>query len=194
MSKNSIGVPPYQLSCGHRPSSYYAARHLDEDDDDNDVPIRYVRKTPHYKPQLAAHNPNERSSTLTKIKIAGKTKTVIKQVSKKQELAKVSKKTSVVSKKSNTKISKATTAFASSKSTKKIAQTHAKSKKSEKAILMAKANTHGKGYYSPDSKAKKSSASANSKGKSYYKPDSSNKTKTATKTNSKSNRKSKKKS
>ena len=59
---------------------------------------------------------------------------------------------------------------------------------------MAKANTHGKGYYSPDSKAKKSTASANGKSKGYYKPDSSNKTKTAIKINSKNNRKSKKKS
>ncbi len=191
MSKNSIGIPPYQLSCGHRPSSHYAARHLDEDDDDNDVPIRYVRKTSHYKPQLAAHNRSERATTLTKIRIAGKTKTVIKQVSKKQELVKASKKTIVVSKKSNTKIRKTTATVASSKSDKKAAKASAKRKKSEKVILMAKANTHGKGYYSPDRKAKKSTASANSKSKGYYKPDSS-KTKTATKTN-KNNRKSKKK-
>ena len=134
MSKNSIGIPPYQLSCGHRPSSHYAARHLDEDDDDNDVPIRYVRKTSHYKPQLAAHNRSERATTLTKIRIAGKTKTVIKQVSRKQELAKASKKTIVVSKKSNTKIRKTTATVASSKSAKKIAQASAKSKKSEKSF------------------------------------------------------------
>lgn len=42
MSKNSVGLPPYQLSCGHRPTSHYATRTHDENDDD-DKSIQYVK-------------------------------------------------------------------------------------------------------------------------------------------------------
>jgi D-alanyl-D-alanine carboxypeptidase (penicillin-binding protein 5/6) len=137
MGKNAVGTPPYQLSCGHRPSSHYAARH---EDDDNDHHVRYVRKTSH----VTRHASNNRT---------GKNKTVAKRVSKKQHLAKSSKNSRYASKKTHkTKI-----ATTSRKTGKKTAQTAAKSKQSTKsgrATQVAKAGTRSKGYYTPDSSNK----------------------------------------
>lgn len=130
MGKNSVGTPPYQLSCGHRPSSHYAARH---EDDDNGHHVRYVRKTSH----TARHASSSR---------AGKNRTVAKRVSKKQHLAKSSKKTR-----------KTGVAATSRKIGKKTVQMAAKSKpstKSGKATQIAKAGTRSKGYYTPDSSNK----------------------------------------
>jgi D-alanyl-D-alanine carboxypeptidase len=208
MSKNAIGIPPYQLSCGHRPSSHYAARHVEEDDDDR--PIHYVRKTSNIARHIASNSRIENTRAVTNIKIVDKTKTVVKhvsepqhlthlastrrtvenvrtssktktvakQVSKKQDEVKSNNKTVTASKKSDKTVSKTKVATTSSRSGKKALQTVAKSKqpvKSEKAILVAKASSHDKGYYTPTSKDKKTTASA-TKGKGYYKPDSSNKT------------------
>jgi D-alanyl-D-alanine carboxypeptidase len=189
MSKNSVGVPPYQLSCGHRPSSHYAARH-DEDDDDHH--IRYVRKHSSIS-HLASHNKDASPKVLTKIKIAGKTKTIVKHVAQAHHIAQSSKKPITASKKTHSNESKAKIVLASSKTSKKTTPTLTKGKKSgksEKVIQVAKASTHSKGYYTPDSKAKQTSASAKSKSKGYFKPDSASKT--VTKSSAKSNAKSKK--
>ncbi len=181
MSKNSIGTPPYQLSCGHRPSSHYAARHNEDDDDDHHV--RYVKKTSAIS-HLAARSRDESQRTVTKIRIAGKTKTIVKHAPQARHIAYSSKKMTDTA-------SKAKAMLASSKSNKKTAATVAKGKKSaksEKVVQVAKAGTHGKGYYTPESKAKQTSASAKSKG--YFKPDSASKK--AAKSSAKGNTKSKK--
>ncbi|MEQ1738336.1 MAG: serine hydrolase [Methyloglobulus sp.] len=174
MSKNSVGTPPYQLSCGHRPSSHYASRH--EDDDDHHV--RYVAKTSHSRFHTASISRSESTRAITKIRIAGKTKTIVKHASEPKHAAKSSINSRNVSKKSAKTTSKTKVATASSKTSKKTASTAAKSKqstKSGKTTQVAKAgSSHGKGYYAPTSKDKKTASSA--KNKSYYKPDSSSKT------------------
>jgi D-alanyl-D-alanine carboxypeptidase len=207
MSKSAVGTPPYQLGCGHRPSSHYAARHVEEVEDD-DHHVRYVRKVSHSsrrhveKSRPAPVIPRE----ITKVRIAGKTKTIVKQVSEPHYVAKASKnsrKESKVSKKT-TKVAKATVTTTSKKTSKKTIAPVAKnksSKKSEKAIQVAKVTTRGKGYYVPGSNEKKNGASTTkskstkspaSKGKGYYKPESSSKT--VVKTTSKTKKTSKKKS
>jgi D-alanyl-D-alanine carboxypeptidase len=175
MGKNPVGTPPYQLSCGHRPSSHYAARHIETDDDDNHV--RYVRKTSHI-PRHFSNSRKTNTRTVTKIRIAGKTKTI---VSSKHNLhtSKMVSKTKVVA--------------SSRKTSKKTVQAVAKSKqsaKSGKVIQVAKAGTRSKGYYIPTNNDKKTSASTKSSG--YHKPDSSSKT--IAKSNSKSKRTTKRKS
>ena len=181
MSKDSVGTPPYQLSCGHRPSSHYAARHIETEDDD-DHHVRYVGKTSHPR-----HHAASNSRAVTKIRIAGKTKTIVKHVSEPQHVAKSSK--------SGRNTSKTKVAATSKKSSKKAQATAAKSKKpstSGKAIQVAKADTRSKGYYIPNSKDKKTTASAKSKSIGYHNFDSSNKT--IAKSNGKSKRSSKRKS
>jgi D-alanyl-D-alanine carboxypeptidase len=127
MGKNSVGTPPYQLSCGHRPSSHHATRH----DDDNDHHVRYVRKT--------AHITRHASSSRT-----GKNQTVAKRVSKKLHLAKSNKNSHFASKKPH----KTKVAAMPRKAGKKTVQTVVRSKRST-AIQVAKAGTRGKGYYMP---------------------------------------------
>lgn len=174
MSKNSVGTPPYQLSCGHRPSSYYASRHEDEDDHH----VRYVAKTSHSRFHIASISRPESTRAVTKIRIAGKTKTIVKHAPEPKHVAKSSTNSRNASKKSAKTISKTKVATTSSKTSKKTASTVAKSKqstKSAKTAQIAKASSsHGKGYYAPSSKDKKTVSSA--KNKSYYKPDSSSKT------------------
>jgi D-alanyl-D-alanine carboxypeptidase len=186
MSKNSVGTPPYQLSCGHRPSSHYAAR---QEDDDDDHHVRYVRKTTHLS-HHASNSRNERPRTITKIRIAGKTKTIVKH-SEPRQVAKSSKNSHLVSKKT----SKTKVVATSKKSSKKVVETVVKNKKSTKsgkAIQVAKANTHSKGYFVPTAKDKKTSASAKSKSKGYFKPESSSKS--VAKSSAKSKKATKKKS
>jgi D-alanyl-D-alanine carboxypeptidase len=180
MSPNSVGTPPYQLSCGHRPSSHYASRHIETIDDD-DHHVRYVGKVSRSRHHIVANTRN-----VTKIRIAGKTKTIVKPVTKSRYAAKASKSSRTISKKSAKSESKSKVAAASKKGSKKSATVVASSKSSTK---QAKASSKGKGYYVPGSKDKKTSASAKSKG--YHKPDSSSKV--VAKSNSKTKRSSKKK-
>jgi D-alanyl-D-alanine carboxypeptidase len=178
MNKSSIGTPPYQLSCGHRPSSYFA-----HDDDDNDRPVRYVKKTTHL-PHLALHN--REVEKIYSIK-GNKTKVTIKQLPSKVRAERFAKKSSSSSKKL-TKVavanhSKATTTHSSNKTTKKTIEKHAVTKgkqheKQGKTLQLAKANTH-KGYYSPD--RKKTTSSAASKDKRYYSPNKPHKTESKSK-------------
>ena len=207
MSKSSVGTPPYQLSCGHRPSSHYAARHI-EDVEDDDHHVRYVRKASHSRrhPIVKGRPAPVKLREITKVRIVGKTKTIVKQVSKPHHVAKTSKASRNESKKSvkTTKSTKTviTTVSASRKTSKKTVETATKSKstsKSGKAIQVAKATTRGKGYYVPDGKDKKASTSKSakssaSKGKGYYKPESSSKTVVKTTSKTKAKKATKKKS
>jgi D-alanyl-D-alanine carboxypeptidase len=183
MSKYSVGVPPYQLSCGHRPSSHYASRRIEINDDDDNHNVRYVRKHTSIS-HLASHTITSRSKdvspkVLTKIKIAGKTKTIVRHVVPVPHVAQSSKKTVTTSKKTHSTQSKAKAVLTSSKTSKKATSTLTKGKKpgkSEKTIQVAKASMHSKGYYTPESKAKQPSTSSKSKSKGYFKPDSASKT------------------
>jgi D-alanyl-D-alanine carboxypeptidase len=205
MSKSSVGTPPYQLSCGHRPSSHYAARHIDVDEDD-DHQVRYLRKTTH-----TTRHPPEKSRPMimpreiTKIRIAGKTKTIVRQVSEPRYIAKASSNSRNESKKSaiknvSTRKNAIETAAISRKTGKNKVEAVTKNKSpstSGNLIQTAKVDKHGKGYYVPGSKDKKTSASAatknsTSKSKGYYKAESSGKT--VAKTTVKSKKTTKKKS
>jgi D-alanyl-D-alanine carboxypeptidase len=166
MSPSSVGTPPYQLSCGNRPSSHYASKHHHTEDDDN-MAVRYVKKsmTPkrHY---VAAHHvePRRTAREITKVRIAGKTKTIVKTTSAQKLAAKTSKHSHTESK----------TASRTSKSTKTIAKGKTTTKsKSPKATQTAKA---GKGYFVPGKDKKSGKSTAASKSKGYYKPDKTSKT------------------
>lgn len=178
MDKNPVGTPPYQLSCGHRPSSHYASRH--EDDDDNHV--RYVQKTSH----TTRHLSNSRTAytkTVTKIRVAGKTKTIVKYVSKKH-VEKLGRNSLHASKKTNKTVSRTKVAAVSSKTSKKTVRALVKNQrpaKSGKVVQVAKTSTRGKGYYTPSGKSK-----------GYHKPDIASKT--LAKSSGKSKRPSKSKS
>ncbi len=158
MSQSGVGTPPYQLPCGHRPSTHFAGQHI-EGVEDEDHHIRYERKAyPVKHHYVSRHRTVERPKTVTKIRIAGKTKTIVKQVSGKRRVTKSSKKVLYASN---------NTGKASSKISKKTSVSVSKTK-SGKAILVASSKSN-KGYYSPGSSRKattkpdRSSKSANSK-------------------------------
>lgn len=193
MSNHSVGVPPYQLHCGHRPSSHYALHNINEDEDDHKV--RYVRKASHprHVASLNRYYDNRRP-----YRLAHETK----ELSRRQpiRLAKAEKhgaravgKKAAEAQKSRSKADLKHIASKSVKSNKRagIASTSPKSKSSAKAskpVQLAKANGDGKGYYTPDKKgtAKKSAGSGK---KGYYKPDSP--ANTSAKASGKSKRKNK---
>jgi D-alanyl-D-alanine carboxypeptidase len=177
MSNRPVGSPPYQLSCGHRPSSHYAAHHLETDDDDRH--IRYIGKA-----SRARHHLAPKAKVATKTRSSGKTKTIASS-SKSRHVAKSSKKAS------KTKVA-ATTKSSTRKSSKKVAATTTKGKRASKSTQTAKAATNKKANSSAASKGKKPASSAKSKGKGYYTPDSPSKT--LAKSNGKSKRTAKKKS
>lgn len=176
MNKNSVGVPPYQLSCGHRPSSHYAVRHIDEDDDD-DHHIRYVRKSASI-PHLASYRKPVEYRPVTKIRIAGKTKSIVRELPERHTIAKSSAKADRSSKSAvlhSTKV-----AAAGSKTAKKSAVSATKGKQTAKAenrAITVASQSKSKGYYSPSSKKSASASSSDpKKGKGYYKPDAPEKT------------------
>jgi D-alanyl-D-alanine carboxypeptidase len=182
MSNNSVGTPPYQLSCGHRPSSHYAARPIEADDDD-DHHVRYVGKI-----SRSRHHAVATTRSVTKIRIAGKTKTIVKSVSKSRYVAKSSKISRNVSKKTAKSEGRSKLVATSKKSSKKSVTVATKTKASTKIV---KASSRGKGYFVPGGKEKKITVSAKSKTKGYYKPNSPNKT--LAKSNGKSKHPAKKK-
>ena len=175
MSGNAVGTPPYQLSCGHRPSSHHAAWR-DEDEDDRHV--RYVKKTKHAA-HLAAAPKHEERRPITKIKIAGKTKTIVKDVPEQRVAAKSNKK----NRGDNVKTSKLDrkTKIAVTVASKKAAQVTTKKNKAGKPvkpIQVAANKPKGKGYYTP-SDTKKTTTKAKvetKKSKGYYRPDAAVKT------------------
>lgn len=176
MNKNSVGVPPYQLSCGHRPSSHYAAHHLDEDDDDHHV--RYVRKSTHIPHLASYHNPIE-YSPVTRVKITGKTKSIVREAPERYAIAKSSAKATHISSKSAA-VHSNRVAVVSSKGAKKSTVPAAKGKQSakteSKAVTVA-SKSKAKGYYSPSNKKSAPGDRTDSKkGKGYYKPGTSEKT------------------
>ncbi len=169
MSKNSVGVPPYQLSCGHRPSSHYASRHVEDEDDHH---VRYVRKTSHSS-HLASYSRSVEHNPITKVRIAGKTKTIVKETPIRHAASKASVKTAHSSSKASKSSVHTKVAAASSKSTKKSASSASKSK-----TITVASKSKSKGYYSPTS-SKKSVTTASSdskKGKSSKKSETSEKT------------------
>ncbi|NOU43943.1 MAG: D-alanyl-D-alanine carboxypeptidase [Methyloglobulus sp.] len=172
MSKSSIGRPPYQLSCGHRPSSYYSAHNEDSDDDIR--PLRYGKKYPHLDRLALLHKPAEHIYSIK----GNKTKLTFKPASSKAHERLLDKKNSssnkkttkvVVATKSKTRSSTHQPTKNARKATENAHATKSKHhEKSGKTIQLAKASTHGKGYYRPDSKSK--TGSSTSKSKHYYNP------------------------
>jgi D-alanyl-D-alanine carboxypeptidase (penicillin-binding protein 5/6) len=190
MSNNAIGTPPYQLSCGHRPSSHYAARHIEEYDDDDHHNVHYVRKASRSRHVVA--NSRIVQPRVTKIRIAGKTKTIVKR-GEPQRLAKSVKNGRNISSKTVKVESKARVTASNRKGGKKVSVVVAKSKttiKSKQSTQTAKTSTRSKGYYVPGSKDK--SASKSAKSKNFYKGNGSSKT--LAKANEKSKRGARKKS
>lgn len=153
MSGNAVGTPPYQLSCGHRPSSYHSAGIENEDEGHH---VTYLRKS-----SIPHHYAASKSRSITKIRIAGKTKAIVRHSKETRHAAKSSKGASKVSKTTTKTVSKTKTA-ASKKTSNKTVKTASKSKtdKSVKTTKSVKSSAHGKGYYSPD---KKTSATTKSK-------------------------------
>ncbi len=183
MSHNAVGTPPYQLSCGHKPSSHYAVRPHNEDDDD-ETPIRYVKKSLRPKHLPVKSRPMEElrlAKEVTKIRVAGKTKTIVKAVSTPKLATKSSK-----SSRSEDKAAKRSSKVAGSKKSgaKEIIAKTTKRKSSARSsnpVHLAKATSQSKGYYVPgkDKKAGKSTTTTKSKG--YYTPDKDSKGKKSSK-------------
>ncbi|MBK8815367.1 MAG: D-alanyl-D-alanine carboxypeptidase [Methylococcaceae bacterium] len=188
MNKNSVGVPPYQLSCGHRPSSYYASSRHHHTEDEDDHKVRYVRKTTRI-PHIASYSRPIEHPPVTKIRIAGKTKTIVKESNIRHSAAKINVKTAHSSSKASKSSVHTKVTADNSKSTKKSTSSASKSK-----TITVASKSKSKGYYSPAS-SKKSVTPASSdskKGKSSKKPDTSEKT--VAKNTSKSKRTTKSKS
>lgn len=182
MSRNSVGNPPYQLQCGHRPSSHYALHNINEDEDDHKV--RYVRKTTHSSHIAASNGNNGRHHvhhSTHEVKESSRHQALHSVKAEKHNSKTVSKKTVVAdSKKSRVKPAATHTASSSSKNIKRTDKTleSKKSKsyaKNSKSTQAAKTNSRSKGYYTPDKENKKG----------YYNPVS------AAKSNGKSKRKGK---
>jgi D-alanyl-D-alanine carboxypeptidase len=185
MSKNSFGAPPYQLSCGHRPSTHFAAHHT-EDVEDEDHHVRYVRKVSHTTRHIAEKSrPVMIPREITRVKIAGKTKAIVRHFPEPLHTAKASKTSRENVKAEKKRNLKMVVPLAKSKL----------SKKPGKPIQTAKVSKPVKGYYVPggndkkDSAPKSSKSSASNKNK---KPEVSNKV--VAKSASKSKKSAKKKS
>jgi len=194
MNKHSVGVPPYQLHCGHRPSSHYAFNNINEDEDDHRV--RYVRKSSHplhvasigrnYNNHHKSYHSTQEardSSGRHPIQLAKAEKHSSRAVSKKEAAAEAKK----------SRLNATQKQIASKSAKKKMEITSASQKgrsaaKASKPLQLAKANGGSKGYYKPDKKETAKKPSGGGK-KGYYSPDRS--TKTAAKSNGKSKRKSK---
>ena len=173
MNKNSVGTPPYQLPCGHRPSTQYASKHIEENDEGgDDHHVRYVRKTLISRHHVAYVSRPENTRTVTKIRIAGRTKTIVKQAPESLHVAKAGKNSRSASK----RVSTAHMASASSHGSKSVRGATAKTSKATKSGKPAQlAQAHSKGYYVPSGKSKKATA-APAKSKSPAKPVSASKT------------------
>ena len=198
MSKNPVGTPPYQLSCGHRPSSHYAF-HTDEENED-DHKIRYVKK---YRESTLFPEPKKLA---LKPKIEQPKPKVIYKEPKKYEpvrVSKVEKKTSQPASKAhgrevhlvkdsrhkaNSSESSAKHAKRGEKTTSAKAKPTGKSGRGEKPLKLA-SREKTKGYFVP---AKSNKTATSSKNKGNFKPDNKP-AKTLAKTPSKA-KKSKKKS
>ena len=197
MSKNSVGTPPYQLSCGHRPSSHFASRHIDNDDDDHVV--RYVKKINHsgHSHLAVNHKPIEHLP-VTKIRISGKTKTIVKESHEKRGIEKSGKiKTAELSNKigktkGNTKAHTVTGKPGKLSVASAAKPKHGKKTEKPEQIASSSTKSKGKGYYSPKSQKTSAATSSAKKGKGYFKPD--NAVKTVAKNNPKTKRNTKTKS
>jgi D-alanyl-D-alanine carboxypeptidase len=190
MNKNSIGVPPYQLTCGHRPKSHYAASHFEESDDDYRH-SRYVKKSPKVT-HVSTHDRVKDNVRVTKSSLSSRTeaKSVITKKSSRKDYKadqrstqstpalakadkksdrKTSRKTDKQDSKTSATKSKSKSAGASSKNTKDSAKKSTASTSTKTSKVSAKTSSSGKkGYYVP---AKTESTKSSSK-KGYYKPTS----------------------
>jgi D-alanyl-D-alanine carboxypeptidase len=177
MSPSSVGTPPYQLGCGHRPSSHYAFKHHNEDDDDTHV--RYVKKSlqPRQHSIATRHIETPRNTReVTKIRIAGKTKTIVKPNSSRIITGK-SRKNSREEVKISTKKSKSGKAVASKKTrSKEVVAKSSKEKTTAKSVKTTKSAKGSKGYFVPGKDKKTGNSLASGKTKGYYKPEKSSKT------------------
>jgi D-alanyl-D-alanine carboxypeptidase len=193
MSKNSVGIPPYQLSCGHRPSSHYASRHVEDEDDHR---VRYVRKTSH-SAHLTSYNRPVEHSPITKVRIAGKTKTIVKETTARHAVSKSSVKSTHSSGKTSKSSVHTKIAAASSKSTKKSSASVSKSKQVAKTptkTITVASKSKSKGYYSPPTSKKSVTTSLSTSKKGKNTQISGTEEKTVAKNSSKSKRSSKSKS
>jgi D-alanyl-D-alanine carboxypeptidase len=171
MNKRSVGTPPYQLSCGHRPTSHYAANVDDEDD----KPIGYVKKYADrpfiHSPKKPINKPKLIPHTLAKSSANHPSKAHPLHIAKLESKASVNQKHKTV----DSKPGHSSTKNKPTKST----PTHATSTKS--AANKAKASktepSKKKGYYVPP--AKQSAKTVVNKSKPTHKTD--NKSKSATK-------------
>lgn len=196
MSPTSVGTPPYQLSCGRRPSSHYAYRHYNENVEDDDVHIRYVKK--HNAPKQRSHQvatrhaePPKITREVTKIRIAGKTKTIVKTVNTPARAEK-SRKNSRDDAKELARAGKNSKVAAAKKtSSKEVAAKSAKGKQA-KPVQVAKAGS-GKGYFVPGKDKKSGKTAKSEKNKGYYSPDKSSKTVASKTVSSKTKKTTKKK-
>ena len=180
MSRMPVGTPPYQLSCGHRPSSHYAFRNHEEDDDDHN--IHYVKKyresTLFSEPKkLALKSKNDEPKPRVVYKEPKKYEPVHalraerkpalhagKSHDREIHLAKMARP-AAISKEKSSKSTKRMGKIASVK-----AKTAGKPEKAQKPLKIA-SREKAKGYFVPSAKSKKA-AVASSKNKSYFKPDS----------------------
>lgn len=166
MNKYAVGTPPYQLSCGHRPTSHYAARHIEDEDDHH---VRYVKKSSHGS-YLASHHKPIASSHAIK---SGKTKTLAKMTSKHHSVSKSMAKSSHTN-------SKSKAASVSSKYSKKSVATSKSNRvaKADSKTLTVASKSKSKGYFSPTSSKKTitSKSSGSKKKKSSHKTETSDKT------------------
>lgn len=186
MNKNSVGVPPYQLSCGHRPTSHYASSIIHHNEDEDDTKVRYVKKSSHvaHVAHLASYNKPPEHTPVTRVKIAGKTKTIVREAAESRPSSKASAK-NAKNIRSREKVSTSKTSVASAKSK--------STAKAEKIARTASNKSKSKGYYSPSDKKSVTTAKSNPKNsKGNHKPETP--IKTASKNTSKTKRNTKTKS
>lgn len=187
MNKHSVGTPPYQLSCGHRPSSHYAARVYNEDDDD-DKPIRYVKKYADkpfiHSPKKPINKPKLIPHTLAKSSASHHNKAHPLHIAKVESKASVNHKHKTVDSKPEHRSAKNKHGKSTSTHT-TPAKRSAKNAKASKAEPSRK-----KGYYVPP--AKQSAKAVNNKSKSTHKTDSKPKSATKAKPSTKPKGKAKK--
>jgi D-alanyl-D-alanine carboxypeptidase len=170
MSKYPVGTPPYQLSCGHRPTSHYASNsdHDADDDANDDHRIHYVKK---YKelPLLSGGRkkldsepkPSPRRIMPAPIRHSEPSRLAKSDHDARQHAVKGKHKEQPEKQSNHERVASST------KSTK------AKAVKGEKNVKSAGTAKNKKGYYTPSAKPVKLAGST--KAKHYFKPDSPSK-------------------
>ncbi len=155
MSKNPVGVPPYQLSCGHRPTSHYAARsHHEADDSDDDHQIRYVKKYSNKPPFSTQKKPVEKILSAKKAELFNpKSKSITTRHQKTEVLhmAKAEVKSAHISERKSAK-AKTRESSVLSKSARHQEKNSSSSKSKANTAIKIASREKTKGYYVPPSK------------------------------------------